>query len=75
MLESTDPEVLHDPYALIFQSAYETSEGTLDPTRAHKAAGDPAFNIEVASCGLCQAKRLAEDEREKSARELTQAED
>ena len=32
---------------------------TMDPERAHTAAGDPGFQTTVPECGLCQAQALA----------------
>ena len=33
---------------------------TLDPARAHEAAGDPDFEAFVETCGTCQAKALSQ---------------
>ena len=32
---------------------------TLDPERAHAAAGDPGYKTFVEACGSCQAKALS----------------
>jgi len=36
---------------------------SLDPERAHKAAGDPGYTQRLESCLLCQAKALAIEAR------------
>ncbi len=60
---------IHTAAQLLFTSHRESTDGTLDPERAHKAADDPSYNTEVATCGLCQATRLAKDEEKKAQEE------
>ena len=54
----------HGPRVELSTSEMEAITGesvlvTLDPKRAHKAAGDPGYEAVVPQCGLCQAQALA----------------
>ena len=54
----------HSERTLAGTSQYEVVDhGTItsmDPERAHKAAGDPGYQRRVPGCGSCEAKGLAE---------------
>ena len=55
----------HSARKIAGMSQYEVVDaGTItytDPERAHKAAGDPGYTQKLEGCGLCAAKKAAQE--------------